>query len=177
VVAGPASCRRQDTAYRDMLYNDEPHEEVPRRILTKHHHPDVMIRPEGGTAISWLHRACPSEPSSEIPLHGVVLRVGAEVARIQHAERHQLCDAHVEARFHQRRVAGDRNAGDREPGANALERERLRMRAPEAFRCRSQMAISDTRWSWVAMRRSRHWLRSTPISISTMLSQLACLGT
>ena len=27
------------------------------------------------------------------------------------------------------------------------------------------------------MRRSRHWLASTPISISTMLSQLACLGT
>src|SRR5688500_14473133 len=27
------------------------------------------------------------------------------------------------------------------------------------------------------MRRSRHWDRSTPISISTMFSQLACLGT
>jgi hypothetical protein len=27
------------------------------------------------------------------------------------------------------------------------------------------------------MRRARHWLASTPISISTMLSQLACFGT
>src|SRR6266700_30027 len=51
------------------------------------------------------------------------------------------------------------------------------MRAPEAFRCRSQAAISDTSRSWVAMRLSRHWQRSTPISISTIFSQLACLGT
>src|SRR6266567_2399604 len=33
--------------------------------------------------------------------------------------------------------------------------------------CRSQAAISDTSRSWVAMRLSRHWLRRTPISIST----------
>src|ERR1700681_1016449 len=51
------------------------------------------------------------------------------------------------------------------------------IRAFEALRCRSQAAISDTSCSWVAMRLSRHWLRSTPISISTMFSQLACLGT
>src|SRR5258708_27540969 len=51
------------------------------------------------------------------------------------------------------------------------------MRAFAALRCRSQAAISDLSCCWVAMRRSRHWLRSTPISISTMLSQLACLGT
>src|SRR3954468_8235390 len=51
------------------------------------------------------------------------------------------------------------------------------MRAPEALRCRSQAAVSDTSCSRAAMRRSRHWLRSTPISISTMFSQLACLGT
>jgi ABC-type molybdate transport system substrate-binding protein len=38
----------------------------------------------------------------------------------------------------------------------------------EALRCRCQAAISDLSCSLVAMRRSRHWARSTPISISTM---------
>ena len=50
------------------------------------------------------------------------------------------------------------------------------MRAFAALRCRSQTSISDLSCCWVAMRRSRHWLRSTPISISTMLSQLGVLG-
>ena len=50
------------------------------------------------------------------------------------------------------------------------------MRAPEALRCFSQAAISQMRRSRSPMRRSRHWPRSTPISISTMFSQLACLG-
>jgi hypothetical protein len=42
--------------------------------------------------------------------------------------------------------------------------------------CRARAAILATRSSRSAMRRSRHWPRSTPISISTMLSQLTCLG-
>ena len=50
------------------------------------------------------------------------------------------------------------------------------MRAPLAFRSCSQAATSVISRSRLSMRRSRHWLRSTPISISTMLSQLACLG-
>src|SRR5579863_7215106 len=49
------------------------------------------------------------------------------------------------------------------------------MRAPEALRCCSQAAISDWSWSKLSMRRSRHWPRRTLISISIMLSQLACL--
>ena len=50
------------------------------------------------------------------------------------------------------------------------------MRAPLAFRSCSQAATSVNSRPRLSMRRSRHWLRSTPISISTMLSQLACLG-
>src|SRR3954451_16659300 len=50
------------------------------------------------------------------------------------------------------------------------------MRAPEAFRCRSQAAISRRSHFGSSILRSRHWPRKTPISISTMLSQLACLG-
>jgi hypothetical protein len=51
------------------------------------------------------------------------------------------------------------------------------IRARAAFRCRSQARISDWRRWRVPIRRSRHWPRSAPISISTMFSQLACLGT
>src|SRR5258707_13999579 len=50
------------------------------------------------------------------------------------------------------------------------------MRAPAAFRCCSQAAISLMRRLGSSILRSRHWPRSTPISISTMLSQLACFG-
>src|SRR5258705_2806442 len=50
------------------------------------------------------------------------------------------------------------------------------MRAPAAFRCCSHAAISLMRRVGSSILRSRHWPRSTPISISTMLSQLACLG-
>jgi hypothetical protein len=49
------------------------------------------------------------------------------------------------------------------------------MRAPSALLRFSQAAISEGRRSRWPMRRSRPWPRSTPIS--TMLSQLACLGT
>ncbi|MEH2563491.1 hypothetical protein V1289_003118 [Bradyrhizobium sp. AZCC 2289] len=45
-----------------------------------------------------------------------------------------------------------------------------------AFRCRSHASISRRSQSGSSILRSRHWPRSTPISISTMLSQLACLG-
>src|SRR5271154_4320422 len=50
------------------------------------------------------------------------------------------------------------------------------MRAHAAFRCRCHAPISVTRWLGSSILRSRHWPRRTPISISTMLSQLACLG-
>src|SRR4051812_47216702 len=50
------------------------------------------------------------------------------------------------------------------------------IRAPEPLRWRSQASISETSRSRLPIRRSRHCPRSTPISISTMLSQLACLG-
>src|SRR5207245_2081674 len=50
------------------------------------------------------------------------------------------------------------------------------MRVPAAFRCRSQAAISRRSHFGSSILRSRHWPRKTPISISTMLSQLACLG-
>lgn len=50
------------------------------------------------------------------------------------------------------------------------------MRAREALRCRSQAATSDRMRCVHWIRRSRNWLPSTPISISTMLSQLACFG-
>ena len=50
------------------------------------------------------------------------------------------------------------------------------MRARAAFRCRSQAAISRRSRLGSSILRSRHWPRRTPISISTMLSQLACLG-
>src|SRR4051812_36256987 len=50
------------------------------------------------------------------------------------------------------------------------------MRASEAFRCFSHAAISPIRRLGSSIRPSRHWPRSTPISIATMLSQLACLG-
>ena len=40
----------------------------------------------------------------------------------------------------------------------------------------SQMASSETRSSRLSMRRLRHWRRRTPISISTMLTQLAWRG-
>src|SRR4051812_41482535 len=50
------------------------------------------------------------------------------------------------------------------------------MRAPAAFRCRSHAAISRRSHFGSSILRSRHWPRKTPISISTMLSQLACLG-
>jgi hypothetical protein len=43
--------------------------------------------------------------------------------------------------------------------------------ARAAFRCRSQARISDSRRWRVPIRRSRHWPRSTPISISTMFRQ------
>src|SRR5271166_345877 len=44
------------------------------------------------------------------------------------------------------------------------------------FRRACHASISATSRSQLSMRRSRHWPLSTPISISTMLSQLACLG-
>ena len=47
---------------------------------------------------------------------------------------------------------------------------------PLALRRRCQIAISDSNSARSAMRRSRHCLRRTPISISTMFNQLACLG-
>src|SRR3954465_8116094 len=50
------------------------------------------------------------------------------------------------------------------------------IRAPEPLRWRSQASISETSRARLPIRRSRHCPRSTPISISTMLSQLACLG-
>src|SRR3954452_11011442 len=50
------------------------------------------------------------------------------------------------------------------------------IRAPLALRSRSQAVISRLSFSRVSMRRSRHWPFSTRIAISTMLSQLACLG-
>src|ERR1700739_3944856 len=49
-------------------------------------------------------------------------------------------------------------------------------RARRSFRCRSHSAISASRILRLSMRRSRHWVRRTPISISTMLSHEACLG-
>src|SRR4051794_14335476 len=49
------------------------------------------------------------------------------------------------------------------------------IRAPEPLRWRSQASISETSRSRLPIRRSRHCPRSTPISISTMLSQLACV--
>jgi hypothetical protein len=50
------------------------------------------------------------------------------------------------------------------------------MRARAAFRAHSQAATSRRSRFGSSILRSRHWPRSTPISISTMLSQLACLG-
>ena len=50
------------------------------------------------------------------------------------------------------------------------------MRAHAALRCRCHARISVTRRLGSSILRSRHWPRRTPISISTMLSQLACLG-
>src|SRR5580700_9522143 len=58
-------------------------------------------------------------------------------------------------------------------GARPCGCEHHLIRALEALRCRCQAAISVSSCSRVAMRRSRHWPRRTPISISTMLSQLA----
>ena len=40
-----------------------------------------------------------------------------------------------------------------------------------------QRLMADNGVACSMMRLSRHWLRNTPISISTMFSQLACLGT
>ena len=48
--------------------------------------------------------------------------------------------------------------------------------APSALRRRSHAATSATSVALSGIRRSRHWRTITPISISTMLSQLACLG-
>src|SRR6476620_12327986 len=48
------------------------------------------------------------------------------------------------------------------------------MRAPAVLRCFSHAAISLMRSLGSSIRRSRNWPRSTPISTSTMLSQLAC---
>src|SRR5207253_8279628 len=73
-------------------------------------------------------------------------------------------------------TAFDYNSAENATNLEAAPRD-LGPRAPEALRCRFQAAISETSCSWVAMRLSRHWLWSTPISISTMFSQLACLGT
>jgi glycosyltransferase involved in cell wall biosynthesis len=56
--------------------------------------------------------------------------------------------------------------------ARSVENIQL-MRALASLRRFSQAAISETRRSRSPMRRSRHWPRSTLISISTMLSQLA----
>ena len=50
------------------------------------------------------------------------------------------------------------------------------MRARSALRCRCQAAISRRSHLASSILRSRHWPRRMPISISTMLSQLACLG-
>src|ERR1700747_675628 len=50
------------------------------------------------------------------------------------------------------------------------------MRVRAAFLCRSQAAISRRSRLGSSILRSRHCPRNTPISISTMLSQLACLG-
>src|SRR5260370_4461976 len=50
------------------------------------------------------------------------------------------------------------------------------MRARSVMRRRSQAAASETSRCLSSMRRSRHWPRRTPISISTMFSQLACFG-
>ena len=50
------------------------------------------------------------------------------------------------------------------------------IRAPAELRRCSRAAISWVSCSVLSIRRSRHWPRKTPISISTMLSQLACLG-
>jgi hypothetical protein len=50
------------------------------------------------------------------------------------------------------------------------------MRARAAFRVRSQAATSRRSRFGSSILRSKHWPRSTPISISTMLSQLACFG-
>jgi hypothetical protein len=36
--------------------------------------------------------------------------------------------------------------------------------------------MAETKVALSGIRRARHWLTMTPISISTMLSQLACLG-
>src|SRR2546429_4054140 len=46
------------------------------------------------------------------------------------------------------------------------------MRERAAFRFRSQAAISRRSRLGLSILRSRHWPRRTPISISTMLSQL-----
>ena len=50
------------------------------------------------------------------------------------------------------------------------------MRAPPAFLRRSQATISRRSRIGSSILRSRLWPRKTPTSISTMLSQLACLG-
>jgi hypothetical protein len=50
------------------------------------------------------------------------------------------------------------------------------MRAFSRLRRRSHCVISEIRVGLSPMRRLRHWRTITPISISTMLSQLACLG-
>src|SRR3954465_13343366 len=50
------------------------------------------------------------------------------------------------------------------------------IRAPEPLRWRSPASTSETSRSRFPIRPPRHCPRSTPISIATMLSQLACLG-
>jgi hypothetical protein len=72
------------------------------------------------------------------------------------------------------------------PGTSGYERRILlralssvniqRIRAPDALREHVHAAISAINVGWSAVRWDRHWLLSTPISISTMFSQLACLG-
>ena len=68
---------------------------------------------------------------------------------------------------------GSRIEGDfqcRFPVGSALE-------APAFIPCFDDAAVSATRRVKLSIRRSMHWLARTPISISTMFNQLACLGT
>jgi hypothetical protein len=54
---------------------------------------------------------------------------------------------------------------------------RLDSRSSAFIPCFDDAAVSATRRVKLSIRRSRHWQARTPISISTMFNQLACLGT